>query len=352
MLIKRTSSNGANDLNTTYRPCTVDELIGHDVNKTIISNGLKKGTLSHSLLFTGPAGCGKTTTARILALGLNCEKTEVSTDAPCLECRSCKSTLNQMNLDVIEINVGKSGGKAAVDKITSDLGFSPTLCRNKVLIFDEAHELTKAAQDLLLKEIEDGYSHVYFIFCTNKPEKLSEAFLSRTTNMHFGPLPDTLIQGLLTNICEYEGVQYTPEIIDYIVESAKGAPREAIVSLKAVLDEGSWELSTIKEIISHHSIDEDNPDIMEIGKSILNGKFKQAISVLTKLKAVPEETIRAATAGFFTTKLKYAKTFEEGLKYSRILDIITEPIYQSGKPAHHILVNYIFKSVYIIVKGE
>ena len=107
MLIKRTMTSGANDLNTVYRPCTVQEVIGQDINKKIIESGLRNGSLPHSLLFTGPAGCGKTTMARIIALGLNCRAHVESTDKPCLDCTCCKATLDQKNLDVIEINVGK-----------------------------------------------------------------------------------------------------------------------------------------------------------------------------------------------------------------------------------------------------
>jgi DNA polymerase III subunit gamma/tau len=350
MLIKRTMSSGANDLNTVYRPCTISEVVGNDINKKIIGSCLESGSLSHSLLFTGPAGCGKTTMARIIALGLNCETVETSTDKPCLECRSCKSTLDQKNLDVVEINVGKDGGKAAVNQIVKDLSFAPMFCRYKVLIFDEAHELSKSAQDLLLKVIEDGYSHVYFIFCTNKPEKLTEAFNSRVTLMSFDRMVDDQLLNTLTNICDFEGAPYKAEVLSYIVEISNGVPRNAIKHLKQVFDEQSWDLSTIKLMLSGHALDEDDPNIMEIGKALQAGSFKTALTILSKVKA-PEESIRIALAGFFTNKLKWTKSFTAGATYSAILDIITVPIHVTGKPAHHVLVNYLFKTV-CIVKGQ
>ncbi len=351
MLIKRTMDSGANDLQTIYRPCTVKEVIGNDVNKNMIGSCLHNGTLSHSLLFTGPAGCGKTTMARIISLGLNCKETEISTDEPCLECEICKSTLNQKNLDVVEINVGKDSGKAAVTQIVKDLSFAPMFCKYKVLIFDEAHELSKSAQDLLLKVIEDGYSHVYFIFCTNLPEKLRPAFLSRVTTMNFSRLPDDELLETLKNICDFEGASYKEDVLSYIVEASKGVPRDAIKYLKQVIDEQSWELSNIKLMLSNYLLDEEDPNIMEIGKALEAGSFKGALGILEKLKNVPEEGIRIALAGFFTVRLKRSKTFEAGHKYSSILDIITEPIYMTGKPAHHVLVNYLFKTVSII-KGK
>lgn len=348
MLIKRTMFSGANDLTTTYRPCTVNEVVGNEINKKIIGRCLKNGNLSHSLLFTGPAGCGKTTMARIISLGLNCKNAQVSTDTPCLECDYCMATLDQKNLDVIEINVGKDGGKAAVNQIVKDLSFSPMCCRHKVLIFDEAHELSKSAQDLLLKVVEDGYSHVYFIFCTNKPEKLTDAFVSRVTVMEFGRMPDDKLLETLTNICDFEGIAHKHEVLSYVVEIAKGVPRDAIKYLKQVFDEQSWDLSTIKLMFSGYLIDEDDVNIMEIGKILQTGSFKPAIKLLNKLNNIPEEGIRIALAGFFTNKLKWSRSFTEGDKCSAVLDVITVPIYMTGKPAHHVLVNYFYKIVRIM----
>lgn len=351
MLIKRTMTSGANDLNTVYRPCTVQEVIGQDINKKIIENGLCSGSLPHSLLFTGPAGCGKTTMARIIALGLNCKESEGSTDKPCLGCVCCKATLDQKNLDVIEINVGKDGGKAAVNKVVSDLSFSPLLGRCKVLIFDEAHELTKSAQDLLLKVIEDGFSHVYFIFCTNAPATLIEAFGTRVTTMYFDRMPDVEVLGVLTNICDFEGIPYKQPVLDYIVEFSGGVPRNAIKYLKQVFDEQSWDLGTVKTMLTGHMLDEDSPDLMEIGKALKSGTFKSALGLLNKVKNVPEETIRAALAGFFVNQLKWAKTITEGDKLSAALDILTIPIYLKGRSGHHVLVNYMYK-VTRIMKGH
>jgi DNA polymerase III subunit gamma/tau len=344
MLIRRMTESGANDLITIYRPCTIDEVIGQEINKKIIKNNLTKGTTPHNLLLTGPSGCGKTTAARVVALGLNCESIkEGSTAEPCLTCDSCVSILNHASFDVLEINVGEAGGKDSVDKITQDLSYSPVMSRNKVLIFDEAHKLTTAAQDLLLKKIEDGFSHVYFIFCTNKPEKLLVEFTGRNINMHFGYMTDDFFRGALINICDFEGITYKLDIVEYIVATAKGVPREAIANLKKVIDEESWELENVKLILENHALDEEHPNIMEIGKCLYGRKFKDAVAILTKLKSIPEEQIRIATAGFFTARLKWCKTTTEGDKLSAVLDVITTPILYTGKPAHHILVNYFYK---------
>jgi DNA polymerase-3 subunit gamma/tau len=350
MLIKRETSSGANDLQTVYRPCTVDEIIGQELTKKIINTGLKEGSLAHSFLFTGPAGCGKTTMARVIALGLNCKSVEKSTNEPCLDCECCKATLFQKNMDVIEINVGKDGGKGAVTKIVEDLNFAPLMSRYKVLIFDEAHELTKSSQDLLLKVIEDGFSHVYFIFCTNKPEKLAEAFISRTTILKFGYLEDKNLLDILINICEFEGASYDIDVLNYVVDISKGVPRNAIKYLKQVFDEKSWNLVEVKKLLHDHILDEDSADLLELSNTILKGSFRGAVKLLPKFKNIPAESVRVALAGMVTYRLQRARGFDDGDKYSNILDFLTVPIYVTGKPAQHILVNYLYK-IARIMKG-
>ena len=173
MIIRRATKSGSNDLVVAYRPCLIDEMLGNDANKKMIKNALDTKRIPHTQLFSGPPGCGKTTAARIVSLGLNCEINGVSSQ-PCLKCKTCKTILEGSCADVKEINVGQSGGKDHVDKVIRDLSYAPFAANYKVLIFDEAHELTSAAKDLLLKPIENGYSHVYFIFCTNKPDKIKK----------------------------------------------------------------------------------------------------------------------------------------------------------------------------------
>lgn len=348
MLIKRETSSGANDLQTVYRPCAVDEIIGQELTKKIIKTGLKEGSLPHSFLFTGPAGCGKTTMARVIALGLNCKSVDVSTDKPCLDCKCCTATLSQKNMDVVEINVGKDGGKGAVTKIVEDLNFAPLMSRYKVLIFDEAHELTKSSQDLLLKVIEDGFSHVYFIFCTNKPEKLAEAFISRTTILKFDYLYDKNLLDILINICEFEGIPYDIDVLNYVVNISKGVPRNAIKYLKQVFDEKSWNLVDLKKLLHGQILDEDSPDLLELGSVVLKGSFRAAVSLLNKFKNIPAESVRAGLAGIVTYRLEHHQGFDDGDKYSKILDFLTVPIYVTGKPAHHVLVNYIYKATRIM----
>lgn len=356
MIIRRETRNGSNDLSVVYRPCKVDELIGNDINKSILKNALATKKVPHTQLFTGGAGCGKTSAARILALGLNCEVNGVSPD-PCLGCPTCLSILEGGCIDVKEINVGQTGGKDYVDSIIKDLPMSPFSANFKVLIFDEAHELTTAAKDLLLKPIENGYEHVYFIFCTNQPEKLrskiksgGEAFLDRCSVLNFGRVGDDCIKDLIKNVCEFEGFNYISEVLDVIVEEASGVPRNALVWLNQIAIEGSWRLKAAKEICNI-GIEEDDPQVIELYKALIKGSFKDSILIFDKIRTVPVETVRISIAGLFTAALKRASV-PDARRYSLILDVVTNPIYEQGKLALHKWYNYMFKITDIIMSYD
>lgn len=348
MIIRRETITGSNDLNVVYRPCRIDEMVGNDTNKKILTNSLSENNIPHTQLFTGEAGCGKTTAARIMALGLNCETNGVGPN-PCLECDSCKTILEGSNLDIKEINVGQSGGKDYVDAIVRDLPMAPFNTRYKVLIFDEAHKLTAAAKDLLLKPIESGYEHVYFIFCTNQPDKLrsksktkGETFLDRCSILNFGRVGVSLIRNLLQNVCEFEGFQYIGEILDIISEESKGVPRKALVWLGQAATEGSWSVKIAKKICSAGA-DEDDPQVIELFRALNRGSFKESIVIFEKIKTIPVETLRIAMAGLFVGCLKRSKQVPMAIKYSKILDVVTVPIFEQGKLADHKWYNYMFK---------
>jgi DNA polymerase III subunit gamma/tau len=350
MIIRRDSTTGSNDLNVVYRPCLVDEMLGNVVNKKIIKNALDTGKVPHTQLFVGSAGCGKTTAAKIIALGLNCETKGVGSQ-PCLECKSCLSIVNNSSIDVKEINVGQSGGKDYIDTLVKDLPTSPFNSRFKVLIFDEAHKLTEPAKDLLLKPIETGFDHVYFIFCTNQPEKLKsknksvgEAFLDRCSISTFDRVSDAEINELLTNICEFEGFPFNKDVLDLISSESKGIPRNAIVWLNKVSIEGSWDINVAKEICKVVS-DEENPEIIELFRALNGSDWKKSLKLYEGLKKIPAETLRISISGLFVGCLKRAKTMGEGKRYSSILDILSVPIYEVGKPSEHKWYNCMFKII-------
>lgn len=350
MLVRRDSRTGANDLHTVYRPCTVDEVLGNQANINTIRRGLDNGTLSHAFLFTGDPGCGKTTAARIIALSLNCE-TNGPSSTPCLECVSCRSVLNHNNMDVMEINAGAEGGKAKVDLVAKDLPSAPFMSKYKVVIFDEAHEITSGGQNLLLKVIEDGYKHVYFIFCTNKPEKLTNAFIDRCSIMHFGRISKELILQLLQNVAEFEGMLPNPEILSLIAEETRGVPRNALVWLKQVSDEGSWTIEAAKSIIDI-ALDASDPQIIEISRAAIKGNLTDAYKLYDKVKKKTQaESVRIGIMAYMAGCLKRSRSYSDGDKFSKILDILSTPIYERGKPGDYKVYNYLFK-ITKIIKGS
>lgn len=356
MVYRYESTTGSKDLHVVYRPYKLEHMLGNDANKRIIKKGLDEGTLPHTMLFTGPAGCGKTTMARIIAAGLNCKEGPTST--PCLKCASCKSVINYNSVDVQEINVGQTGGKGDVDKIVSDLPSAPFSARYKVLIFDEAHKLTDAAQDLLLKPIEDGYAHVYYIFCTNHPEKLrtrknkkdGEAFLDRCYAMHFGPISAEDVFQLLTEVSTWEGVESTEEVLRFIADESAGIPRRALKWLRQVIDDGTWDLNVAKSLVGVLT-DVDDPQIIEMARLLNRGKFKDAVSIYDKLKKTfAAESIKMPLLFYFLACLKGARTTREGDKFSAIIDILTPFIPESGKLADLMMINNFYKITAIIRK--
>ena len=353
MLVQRKTVYGSNDLNVIYRPCKIEELVGNTINKKIIKTALDENKVPHTQMFTGEAGCGKTTVARIVALGLNCEVKGVSSD-PCLECPTCKAILEGDSIDIKEINVGRTGGKAYVNNIVSDLVTAPFNSRFKVIIFDEAHKLTTDAKDLLLKPIEDGYNHVYFIFCTNQPDKLrgksakgGHPFLDRCSILNFGRIDSSKIKDLLVNVCEFEGFSFNLKIIDIISEAAEGVPRSALVYLSQISMEGSWDVGVAKRICFSSEIEKDSK-VFDLFKALDKGSFKESIIVFEKIHDIPVETLRLSLSSLFVGKLKRAKQVQWAQKYSKILDFLSVPIYEQGKVAEHKWYNCMFKITDVI----
>lgn len=358
MIIRRERNSTSNSFCNLYRPCLIDEVLGQDVIKNTVRNALDSNTVLHTLLFTGAAGTGKTTVARTIALGLNCEMADKATSKPCLECSTCLSILNNNNMDVMEINVGREGGKADIDSIISKLDFAPMMSRYKVFIFDEAHKLTDAARDLLLKPLEDGLDYVYFIFCTNQPDKLLKTdkkggspFIDRFSVMKFNPVSNKEIEDLLINICVFEGITYKEDIIKYVVEESRGIPRKAIMWLEQICLEGSWEMIAANTITG--GVVEDDIDIFNLCRKVNNGEFKASVKEYDKIKESKEaESVRSMFSVFFSSCLKNATTEREGSKYDKILDIANVPIYLSGKLGDSVLIHYMYKITHIIKESK
>jgi len=223
------------DYPKAYRPCRLSEVFGQQKIKEIVNNGLNNGTLAHSLFFYGPSGTGKTSLCRIIGMGLNC--LEGPTSEPCCECDPCKSIMKLNFLSYREINTADKKSITFLRKLRDDFASAPFDGLHQIYVFDEGQHMSKDAQNMLLKEIEDSGEHNYFIFCST-PDKIIEPLEFRCMPMEFSKIPPEEIMRLLCDVCECEGVDHTQEVLDKIVNEADGMARNALYFLQQAIQSG------------------------------------------------------------------------------------------------------------------
>jgi DNA polymerase-3 subunit gamma/tau len=210
-----------------YRPSTFADVIGQEHVTTPLSNALTSGQIHHAYLFSGPRGCGKTSSARIMARSLNCEKGP--TPNPCGSCQSCKDLVanGPGSLDVIELDAATHGLVDDARDLRDKAFFAPVQSRYKIYIIDEAHQLGPGAANALLKVVEEPPAHVLFIFATTEPEKLISTIRSRTHHYPFRLVPPTILSTHLEKVCESEGIKVAKGVIQLVVRASGGSVRDA-----------------------------------------------------------------------------------------------------------------------------
>jgi DNA polymerase-3 subunit gamma/tau len=210
-----------------YRPSLFADVIGQEHVTIPLSNALSSGRIHHAYLFSGPRGCGKTSSARIMARSLNCEKGPTPT--PCGECQSCKDLVanGPGSLDVIELDAATHGLVDDARDLRDKAFFAPVQSRYKIYIIDEAHQLGPGAANALLKVVEEPPPHVIFIFATTEPEKLISTIRSRTHHYPFRLVPPGILAANLEKICNAEGVKVSKGVIPLVVRASGGSVRDA-----------------------------------------------------------------------------------------------------------------------------
>ncbi|MGF6881488.1 DNA polymerase-3 subunit gamma/tau [Nocardia sp. GAS34] len=218
-----------------YRPATFAEVIGQEHVTEPLSTALDTGRISHAYLFSGPRGCGKTSSARILARSLNCE--QGPTSRPCGVCASCVALApgGPGNLDVIELDAASHGGVDDTRELRDRAFYTPAESRYRVFIVDEAHMVTTAGFNALLKIVEEPPAHLIFIFATTEPDKVLPTIRSRTHHYPFRLLPPATMRGLLGTICEQEGVPVEEAVYPLVIRAGGGSPRDSLSVLDQLL---------------------------------------------------------------------------------------------------------------------
>jgi DNA polymerase III subunit gamma/tau len=218
-----------------YRPDTFAEVIGQDHVTEPLQRALTNNRVNHAYLFSGPRGCGKTTSARILARALNCEKGPRA--VPCGECRSCRDLARNGpgSIDVIEIDAASHGGVDDARDLRERAFFAPVSSRFKIYIVDEAHMVTTAGFNALLKLVEEPPPHVKFVFATTEPDKVIPTIRSRTHHYPFRLVPPRLLTEYLGKLCDAEGIAVEPAVLPLVVRAGGGSVRDSLSVLDQLL---------------------------------------------------------------------------------------------------------------------
>lgn len=218
-----------------YRPDTFDEVIGQEHVTEPLKRAIVNGRVNHAYLFSGPRGCGKTTSARILARCLNCE--QGPTPYPCGECQSCRDLARggPGSIDVIEIDAASHGGVDEARDLRERAFFAPVRSRYKIYIIDEAHMVTTQGFNAMLKLVEEPPPHVKFIFATTEPEKVIGTIRSRTHHYPFRLVPPAILVNYLETLCDKEGITVDHAVLPMVVRAGGGSVRDSLSVLDQLL---------------------------------------------------------------------------------------------------------------------
>ena len=232
-----------------FRPMTFGEILGQDHITTTLRNQVIAGRVGHAYLFTGVRGCGKTTSAKVLARAINCLNPKDG--EPCNECDICKAQMEGSLTDVVEMDAASNNGVDDIRAIRDEVNFLPTVAKYRVYIIDEVHMLSTGAFNALLKTLEEPPAHVKFILCTTEPQKLPATILSRCQRFDFKKISSEKIVENLDHICKECGINYSGKSLELIAELSEGAMRDSLSILERCVQDGENEISEdkIKQLV-------------------------------------------------------------------------------------------------------
>ena len=266
-----------------YRPQSFDDVIGQSHVTTTLAREIADGRVAHAYLFTGPRGTGKTSTARILAKALNCTN-RGPRGVPCNECLSCVSITDGTSLDVLELDAASHNSIDDIRDIrVSVTTVASTATSKRVFVLDEAHMLSKAAGNALLKTLEEPPEHVHFVLATTEPYKLLDTIRSRSQRFDFHPVPIEDLAGHLSLIAEREGYQFDAAALLAIARHAGGSVRDSLSLLEqvAALGAGTVEVAGVRRALGLA----DSEAFMRLVEAVAAQDAKSALELVAELSA-------------------------------------------------------------------
>jgi len=286
-----------------YRSNTFDELIGQSHVAQTLTNAINSNRLAHAFLFTGTRGTGKTSSARILAKCLNCEKSDKPTASPCGKCNSCTAIARGDDIDVIEIDAASNTGVDNVREIIENAQFRPARSRFKVYIIDEVHMLSKSAFNALLKILEEPPEHVKFILATTEAEKVLPTILSRCQRYDFRNIPTREIAAHLRSVCKQEKINADEDAILLVAKAGAGSMRDALSLLDRLLSASGDTLTseTIEQLLGLPK----SQQLFDLAQLIGEGKVKETLEHVDAIitRGLSPETLVATMIDHFRNLL-------------------------------------------------
>ncbi len=298
-----------------YRPQKFKDLVGQDTLVKILTNAIKNNRIAHAYVLTGVRGVGKTTTARLIAMSINCKNREKDNCEPCGECDSCKSTGIDSNLDVVEMDAASNTGVDNVREIIDNVKYKPVIGTYKIFIIDEVHMLSKSAFNALLKTLEEPPEHVKFIFATTEVKKIPITVLSRCQRFDLLRVENKILSKHLIQVAKKENIDISSDAIALIVRAADGSIRDGLSILDQAItsEDTKIDVNSVTNMLGLA----DREGIFILIEKILEGNAVEALQNYKKLYDLGADVImifdELLNVTHFLTQIKIAPSLKDDI---------------------------------------